>query len=138
MAHGTLLFIVFRVTARNSHRMTILDIWLESHGGASIHLLLHFIGPALVAGVFFRRDWKISYLIMIATMLVDLDHLLANPIYDPQRCSIGFHPLHTFWAIAIYLVLCYPKKTRYIGIGLMIHMVLDSIDCQYTNGIWFT
>ena len=118
--------------------MTILDIWLKSHGGASIHLLLHFLVPALVAGVFFRRDWKISYLIMIATMLVDLDHLLANPIYDPQRCSIGFHPLHTFWAIAIYLVLCYPKKTRYIGIGLMIHMVLDSIDCQFTNGVWFT
>ncbi len=75
---------------------------------------------------------------MIATMLVDLDHLLADPIYDPQRCSIGFHPLHTFWAIPIYLILCFPKKTRYIGIGLMIHMALDSLDCQITNGVWFT
>jgi hypothetical protein len=40
--------------------------------------------------------------------------------------------------IAIYFALCFPKKTRYVGIGLMIHMALDSIDCQYTNGVWFT
>ena len=31
---------------------------------------------------------------MLATMVVDLDHLLADPILDPQRCGIGFHPLH--------------------------------------------
>ena len=74
------------------------------------------------------------------TMLVDIDHLLANPIYDPTRCSIGFHPLHRFYAIAVYSVLCFiPKPTiRYLGIGLIIHMALDSIDCQMTNGIWFT
>ena len=28
------------------------------------------------------------------TMMVDLDHLIADPIFDPQRC-IGFHPLHS-------------------------------------------
>ena len=33
---------------------------------------------------------------MMATMLVDLDHLFADPIYDPDRCSIGFHPLHQY------------------------------------------
>ena len=103
-----------------------------------MHMMLHFLVPAMVTGLFFRRNWKISYLIMAGTMLVDLDHLLANPIYDPQRCSIGFHPLHTFFPIAIYFALCFHKKTRVLGIGLMIHMVLDSIDCQFTNGIWFT
>ena len=102
-----------------------------------MHIALHFIVPAIVVGLFFRRQWWVCYLIMIGTMLVDLDHLLANPIYDPTRCSIGFHPLHTFWAIAIYLALCFPKKTRYVGIGLMIHMILDSVDCQITNGVWF-
>jgi len=25
-----------------------------------------------------------------------------------------------------------------VGLGLMIHMGLDSIDCQLTNGVWFT
>ncbi len=69
-------------------------------------------------------------------MLVDLDHLLADPIYDPQRCSIGFHPLHKLWFIGFYIVLTFFPKTRLVGLGLTIHMALDSIDCQYTNGMW--
>ena len=28
---------------------------------------------------------------MLTTMLIDLDHLLANPVFDPDRCSINFH-----------------------------------------------
>jgi len=76
-------------------------------------------------------------MIMMLTMLVDLDHLLADPIYDPSRCSIGFHPLHRFLPISFYAVLSLIPKTRIVGIGLLAHMVLDSIDCQSTNGIWF-
>jgi Na+/proline symporter len=102
----------------------------------TIHIALHFIVPGLVVGLFFRQHWKAAYPIMAATMLVDLDHLLANPIYDPGRCSIGYHPLHGFVPIVIYVVLCFLPKTRYVGIGLVIHMALDSVDCQYTNGIW--
>lgn len=74
---------------------------------------------------------------MVATMIVDLDHLMADPIYDPGRCSIGFHPLHGFLPLAVYLALCFIPKLRYMGIGLVIHMALDSIDCQITNGVWF-
>ena len=103
-----------------------------------LHMLLHFTVPAIVAGWFFRPKWRKSYLIMISTMLVDLDHLLANPIYDPERCSIAFHPLHSFWAIGVYILLCFPKQTRLVGIGLVIHMALDSLDCQITNGVWYT
>ena len=73
---------------------------------------------------------------MVATMLVDLDHLVANPIYDPERCSIGFHPLHKLWFVAFYIVLCFVPKTRFVGLGLSIHMALDAIDCQVTNGVW--
>ena len=36
-----------------------------------------------------------------ATMLVDLDHLLATPLYNPDRCSLGFHPLHTTLPIIV-------------------------------------
>jgi len=74
---------------------------------------------------------------MIATMLVDLDHLLATPIYDAGRCSIGFHPLHTFVPIFVYGVFCFVPKLRYVGLGLVVHMALDSVDCQLSNGIWF-
>ena len=101
------------------------------------HILLHFVIPAIVAGLFFRQDWKRAYLIMVATMIVDLDHLLANPVYDPARCGIGFHPLHTLWPLVIYAALCFIPKARYIGVGLVIHMILDSLDCQLTNGVWF-
>ena len=100
------------------------------------HLALHFVIPAIVVGLFFRQRWQMAYLLLMATMLVDLDHLLANPIYDAGRCSIGFHPLHQPWFIGLYSVLCLAPKTRLIGVGLMIHMVLDSIDCRVTNGIW--
>ena len=74
---------------------------------------------------------------MIGTMLVDLDHLLAAPVYDAGRCSIGFHPLHTLLPIITYGVFCFIPKLRYVGIGLIIHMALDAIDCQLTNAVWF-
>lgn len=93
------------------------------------HLVLHFTVPLLVAFLFFRENLKLSYLAMILTMLVDLDHLLASPIYDANRCSIGFHPLHQYWFIAIYLVMSFFSKTRLIGVGLIIHMSLDALDC---------
>ncbi len=101
-----------------------------------LHLALHFVAPAVITGLFFRRIWRAAYLVMIATMLVDLDHLFANPIYDSNRCSIGFHPLHELWFIVLYVALCFIPKTRLVGIGLSIHMVLDAIDCQVTSGVW--
>ncbi|MDC0076491.1 DUF6122 family protein [Gammaproteobacteria bacterium] len=94
-----------------------------------LHISLHLVVPLAVVGLFFKKDWKIAYFIMLSTMLVDLDHLLANPIYDPNRCSIGFHPLHEPWFIAFYFILSFYPKTRFIGVGLVIHMVLDAIDC---------
>jgi len=93
------------------------------------HLALHFLAPLLIAFLFFRENWKLSYLVMMATMLVDLDHLLASPIYDASRCSIGFHPLHQYWFISFYLTMSFYPKTRLIGVGLIIHMALDALDC---------
>jgi hypothetical protein len=105
-----------------------------------IHIALHFLVPAVVAGLFFRRDRKTAYWVMAATMLVDVDHLLADPVFDPGRCSIGFHPLHGLLPIALYVALCFVPKlryVRYVGIGLVIHMALDSVYCQLNNGVWF-
>ncbi|MDX1585350.1 MAG: DUF6122 family protein [Balneolaceae bacterium] len=113
-----------------------------------MHIALHFIVPLLIAWVFYRkRPWMV-YLILIATMLVDLDHVLADPIYDPNRCSIGFHPLHTLPAIAVYaLMFALPFTTgkkadksdihepvniiHLAGFGLLLHMVLDGVDCLF-------
>jgi hypothetical protein len=93
------------------------------------HIALHFAVPLMIAGLFFKKQWQKAYFIMMATMLIDLDHLLADPIYDPSRCSIGFHPLHQMWSIALYFAMCWIPKTRLVGIGLTLHMVLDAVDC---------
>ncbi len=94
-----------------------------------IHIVFHFIVPLLIAIIFYHRKWLKSWLIMMLTMLVDLDHLLATPIYDPNRCSIGFHPLHHPNIIAVYALMLLFPKTRIIGLGLLIHMILDGLDC---------
>ena len=94
-----------------------------------IHYGIHFMLPLVVAYLFFRSDWKKAYLIMIATMLIDLDHLLATPLFDPDRCSINFHPPHTYYAMVIYVGFLFFKKTRILGIGLLIHMLADATDC---------
>lgn len=98
---------------------------------ASIHYGLHFIFPGLIAYLFFRKNWKQVWLILLLTMLIDLDHLLANPIFDATRCSINFHPLHTYVAGAIYLVLLFFKQTRVIAIGLLLHLLTDGLDCLW-------
>ena len=95
------------------------------------HLLFHFIVPGAAARWFFSERWKKAWLIMMVTMLVDLDHLLADPIYDPNRCGIGFHPLHTYAAMLVYTVLGLIPRTRLVGLGLLIHMALDGLDCVW-------
>lgn len=111
-----------------------------------IHIGLHMGVPLLFALVFYRRRWRTATLIMIATMLIDADHLLADPIYDPDRCSLGFHPLHSTPAIVVYAALfALPLITRrksdgrgmvpaarvlhLTGLGSLIHIALDGIDC---------
>jgi hypothetical protein len=94
-----------------------------------LHISLHIVIPLLVAIWFFPDiKWKV-FLILTSTLLVDLDHLLASPIYDPNRCSIGFHPLHDYIPIGIYGLMLLHKNSRIIGLGLMIHMLLDVLDC---------
>jgi hypothetical protein len=70
-----------------------------------------------------------NWLIMMAAMIIDLDHLLATPIFDPNRCSIGFHPLHSSTVILLYPLLFLVPKLRILGIGLLIHIGVDALDC---------
>jgi hypothetical protein len=94
-----------------------------------VHYGLHFGLPLVIALIFFKSHWLKAYGIMILGMLIDLDHLLANPIFDSNRCSINFHPLHSYYAIALYVLMLLPKKTRLIGIGLVVHIIADTADC---------
>lgn len=96
-----------------------------------LHYGIHFGFPLLVALLFYKDNWKIAYLIMTAAILIDLDHLLATPMFDATRCSINFHPLHTYYAMGLYVLLLLPKKTRLIGLGLCIHILADYVDCTF-------
>lgn len=94
-----------------------------------LHIVLHILVPGLVARLAFAKYWQRAWLIMLLTMLIDLDHLLASPLYDPNRCSIGFHPLHSIYAIGGYCLLSVFPASRMVGVGLVIHLLLDGIDC---------
>ena len=94
-----------------------------------IHIVFHLLLPLVVAWLFFRDRWKRAWLIMLATMLVDLDHLAADPIVDPERCSVGFHPLHSWPAVGVYVAALFVPWVRLVGAGLVIHMGLDGLDC---------
>lgn len=95
------------------------------------HYGCHVFMPLLIAFIWFKPTWKPAFLIMFSGMWIDLDHLLATPIFDPNRCSINFHPLHSYYAMAIYFLLLIPKKTRLIGLGLVCHIIADLVDCSF-------
>lgn len=96
-----------------------------------LHYGCHFLVPVLFARLFWRQHWKAAAMIMIATMVMDADHLLADPIFDPDRCSVGFHPLHTVWAAIVYLILLLiPSwKVRAVAVGCLFHLFTDGMDC---------
>lgn len=94
-----------------------------------VHYGIHLLLPLVVALLYFKSYWQMAFLIMLCGMCIDLDHLLATPFFDPDRCSINFHPLHTYYAMAVYVILVAFKKTRLIGLGLCIHIVADVVDC---------
>jgi hypothetical protein len=99
----------------------------------SIHYGLHLLGPFLLAKLFWKENHLKAACIMLATMLMDLDHLLAQPVFDPQRCSLGFHPLHTAWAALIYLAIMFVPswKWRALALGCLFHLLTDGIDCLF-------
>ena len=125
----------------------------------SAHIASHVLVPLVLAVAFYRDRWLVATLLLVSTLVVDLDHLLADPIYDPARCSIGFHPLHTRPAMTFYGVVLAaglvgtwkardgaskreigwkppggrvfraPELILLLGLGLCAHMVLDWSDC---------
>lgn len=108
--------------------LRVFDLYLKPMIKFIIHYFLHLVAPGIIAKIFFRNEWKKAWIIMLLTMLVDLDHLLSTPIFDPNRLSVGYHLLHSYPAIAVYVIMIFFKRTRIIGVGLSFHMLTDLID----------
>lgn len=101
-----------------------------------VHVVMHFVVPgvfALAISRFTTLTFGRTFLLLLASLLIDLDHLLATPVFDPNRCSVGFHPLHTWPAILAYAALLLPAMTRLIAVGLLIHIGLDATDCVWMS-----
>lgn len=94
-----------------------------------LHYGIHFLLPLAVGFLFFNSNQKRAILIMLAAILIDVDHLFADPVFDPDRCSINFHFLHQYWAMAVYVLFLMIKPLRILGIGLLLHMLADWTDC---------
>ena len=96
-----------------------------------LHYSLHLLVPLFFSYFFFKGNWKKIYFIFLASMLIDVDHLLANPIFDSNRCSINFHPLHTYYAAALYVIGLFFRKTHILAFALIFHLLTDFIDCYF-------
>jgi hypothetical protein len=96
-----------------------------------IHYSFHLLMPFVFGKLIDKENWWKVGLMMVGTMAIDLDHLLAEPIFNPDRCGIGFHPLHTLWAgIAYGAMTAIPSwKVRAVGTGCLWHLCTDAIDC---------
>lgn len=96
-----------------------------------VHYGIHFLVPLLIAFLFFKdQRFKVA-LILIGGIIIDVDHVFADPIFDSNRCSIGFHPLHSYFLIPLYFGMLFWKKTRFIGLALTLHIIADVCDCLF-------
>ena len=96
-----------------------------------LHYSSHLLVPWVFGKLLWKENWWKAPLIMLGTMAIDLDHLLAAPVFDPNRCSLGFHPLHTAWAAIVYVgLLVIPSwKWRAVAAGCLCHLCIDWMDC---------
>ncbi|MFH2010112.1 MAG: DUF6122 family protein [bacterium] len=106
------------------------SLWSQLH--TPVHLTLHALLPLGLALLYWRHQWKRAWLVMLAANLVDLDHLLATPIFAPDRCSLTTHPLHGYVAIACYVIAAAVAKRhspwRMLAVGLLLHVGVDALD----------
>lgn len=95
------------------------------------HYGIHFIVPIIVALYFYKENRLLASIILLSGIVIDLDHLWATPMFEANRCSINFHPLHSYIAITGYMLLFIYKRTRIFGLALLIHILADTVDCLF-------
>ncbi|MBV7267181.1 DUF6122 family protein [Erythrobacter ani] len=100
-----------------------------------LHYSGHWLVPFAIGWLIWRDSWLRAGAIIASANLIDLDHLLADPIFDPGRCSIGFHLLHGWEATIVYaaLLMVPHRWARALGIGALLHLGVDYGDCLMQN-----
>ena len=104
----------------------------------AIHYGLHLMFAVLLAYWLYPARWKQVSFLLLSTMLIDLDYLWqlfveGGQVFDATRLSIGFHRLHTWPAIAIYVgMLAFRGPVQILGLGLLLYMVTDAVDGMFS------
>lgn len=91
--------------------------------------IYHIVGDAFLWGLLYLLGANPGFSalsLFILSNVIDADHLLSRPIYNPKRNSIGFHLFHKKILIPFYIAGCFiPGITKYLFIGILLHMILD-------------
>ena len=90
------------------------------------HIPFHFILPYIIFR--FRGD-RIEFVLLEVANGIDLDHLFAEVVFDPMRCSLTTHLLHSWEAAVFYLILCFVARVRALGYGALLHLLVDAPNC---------
>lgn len=97
------------------------------------NIIIHLIANVILYFIIIKTQKGVSAkfvaISVFASHLIDIDHLLANPLYDPNRCSINFHPLHSWYMFPIYIIGSVYGKYKYFFWAVLVHLGLDLIDC---------
>ena len=101
-----------------------MNNWILWYGYG--HIPFHFILPFIVFR--FRRD-RIEFTLLELANSIDFDHLLAPVTFDPARCSLTTHPLHSWEAAVFYILLCFIPRVRALGYGALLHLLVDAPNC---------
>src|SRR5690606_41300464 len=75
--------------------------------------------------------WNVFFLLCVISVLY---FFCFNATATTVIYTLSLHDalpisLHTYFAIGVYFLLLIPKKTRLIGLGLVIHILADTVDC---------
>ncbi len=95
---------------------------------------IHILASLLLFGLVYAVEYKylkrklklrnVFWQIMLAN-LIDLDHLFTYPMYEPGRCSIDNHFLHSRYFIVVYVLGLF-TKFRYFFLSVLVHLLIDS------------
>lgn len=75
--------------------------------------------------------WNLVFII-ISSNLIDLDHLLARPIFEEGRCSItGKSILHKWYLILLWVlgVFIPIPHVQVFCLGVLSHILVDGLGC---------
>ena len=72
-----------------------------------VHYGLHFVFPLVIAALWPRRRWQVVYMLLLSTMLIDIDHIYVVMLFLP----------YARWE--------WPWWLRVLAVGLTFHIFTD-------------